>query len=341
MRRAGHPHKTKQWVRNPQLTAFVYLPLADAQGNDMTFQFDQFAAAVRAGGEITAKDTLALRQKVWSDGVLSQGDAQALFEINAAAQSKDPEWISFFAEAICDYVINGSDPKGYVSENDALWVIEEIDRDGRVESASELELLVKLSEKAVDLPNVLKFYALDQIERIIISGEGPTREGDPLRNTVTAAEAHLLRRLIFASGSHGPAIVSREEADMLFRIKDNCLESDNATEWEKLFVQGVANHLQGFSAYTPLTRERATQLENFMRSSSPNIGRFFQRMGDLDLRAGFAEIFRPAKPTHDLDSEVEQAEEITLPEKGWLDHEIAKRAGVDRYEQALLDFVAG
>ncbi len=306
----------------------------------MSFQFDHFAAAVRAGGEISARDTLALRQWAWSDGLLSQRDAQALFELNSHARSKDPEWITFFTETLCDYVINGSEPKGSVSEENALWVIEEIDKDGRVESAAELELLVKLSEKAVDLPNVLKFYALDQIERIVISGEGPTREGDARRNTVTAAEAHLLRRLIFASGSHGPAIVSREEADMLFRIKDACLESDNAPEWEKLFVQGVANHLQGFSAYTPLTRERAAQLESFMRSSSPSIGRFFQKMGDLDLRAGFAEIFRPAEAARDFDSEVEEAEAITLPEKGWLDHEIAKRAGVDRYEQALLDFVA-
>ncbi|HMS20701.1 hypothetical protein [uncultured Sphingorhabdus sp.] len=306
----------------------------------MTFQFDQFSAAVRAGGNITALDTQALRHWAWADGMLSQRDAQALFELNSHAKSKDPEWIAFFTEAVCDFVIDGSEPKGYVSEKDALWVIEEIDKDGRVESAGELELLVKLAEKAVDLPNVLKFYALDQIERIIISGEGPTREGDVLRNTVTAAEANLLRRLIFASGSHGPAIVSREEADMLFRIKDACLESNNAPEWEKLFVQGVANHLQGFSAYTPLTRERATQLESFMRSSSPSIGRFFKRMGDLDLSAGFAEIFRPAQAMRDLDSEVEEAEAISLPEKGWLDHEIAKRAGVDRYEQALLDFVA-
>jgi hypothetical protein len=306
----------------------------------MTFQFEQFSAAVRAGGNITALDTQALRHWAWADGMLSQRDAQALFELNAHAGSKDPEWIAFFTEAVCDFVIDGSEPKGYVSEKDALWVIEEIDKDGRVESAGELELLVKLAEKAVDLPNVLKFYALDQIERIVISGEGPTREGDVLRNTVTAAEANLLRRLIFASGSHGPAIVSREEADMLFRIKDACLESNNAPEWEKLFVQGVANHLQGFSAYTPLTRERATQLESFMRSSSPSIGRFFKRMGDLDLSAGFAEIFRPAEAMRDLDSEAEEAEAISLPEKGWLDHEIARRAGVDRYEQALLDFVA-
>lgn len=306
----------------------------------MTFQFDHFAAAVRAGGEITANDTMALRHWAWADGVLSQRDAQALFELNAHARSTDPEWIGFFTEAVCGYVIDGSEPKGYVSEKDALWVIEEIDKDSRVESAAELELLVRLAEKAVDLPNVLKFYTLDQIEKIVVSGEGPTRAGETVRGTVTAVEANLLRRLIFAAGGHGPAIVSREEADMLFRVKDACLDGDNAPEWEKLFVQGVANHLQGFSAYAPLTRERASQLESFMRNSAPSIGRFFRRMGDLDLNAGFAEIFRSPDAPRDIGAEAEESALITGPEKGWLDHEIAKRAGIDRYEQALLDFVA-
>lgn len=306
----------------------------------MTFQFDSFAAAIRAGGEINASDTLALRQWAWGDGLLSQRDAQALFELNAHTKSRDPEWIAFFTEAVCGYVIDGCDPQGYVSERDALWVIEEIDKDGVVESAAELELLVKLAEKAIDLPNVLKFYALEQIERIVLSGEGPTRDGATVRNTVTAAEAQLLRRLVFAAGGHGPAIVSREEADMLFRIKDACLNSDNAPEWEKLFVQGVANHLQGFSVYSPLTRERAGQLESFMRNSTPSIGSFFSRMGALDLTAGFAELFRSPDAVRDVDAEADEAEEVTAIEKGWLDAKIAEQVGIDRYERALLDFVA-
>lgn len=307
----------------------------------MTFQFDQFASAIRAGGAITARDTLSLRQWVWGDGILSQSDAQALFELNSGAQSKDPEWIAFFTEALCDYVINGTDPKGYISEKDALWVIEGVDSDGRVESAAELELLVRLSERAVELPNVLKFYTLEQIERNIISGEGPTRDGDSTPNSVTAAEAALLRRLVFASGGIAPLHVSREEADMLFRIKDACLDSENAPEWQKLFVQGVANHLQSFAAYAPLTRDRAQQLEGFMRNTSPSIGRFFGRMAQLDLQAGFAEIFRPEAPGRDIEGEANAAAEVTLAEKGWLDAKLAERVGIDRYEAALLDFVAG
>lgn len=301
----------------------------------MTFQFDQFASAIRAGGEITARDTLSLRQWVWGDRHLSQSDAQALFELNAGAQSRDPEWTEFFAEALCDYVINGTDPKGYVSEKDALWVIEGVDSDGRVESAAELELLVRLSERAVELPNVLKFYTLEQIERIIISGEGPTRDNIAAPRTVSAAEANLLRRLVFAAAGIGPLHVSREEADMLFRLKDACLDSDNAPEWETLFVQGIANHLEGAVAYTPLTRERAQQLESFMRSSSPSIGRFFGRMAQLDLKGGFANLFGTTGG-----NVADDGAATGRPQKGWLDAKLAERAGIDRYEAALLDFVA-
>ncbi|MGL5839569.1 MAG: hypothetical protein ACRCY3_13810, partial [Sphingorhabdus sp.] len=128
--------------------------------------------------------------------------------------------------------------------------------------------------------------------------------------------------------------------EMLFRIKDACLHSDNAPEWEKLFVQGVANHLQGFSGYTPLTRERAEQLDAFMRDSTPSFGRFFGKMAQFDLQGSLAELFRSPEALHDYDAEVDEAEKVTATEQNWLDERIALSAGIDRYEAALLDFVA-
>ena len=40
---------------------------------------------------------------------------------------------------------------------------------------------------------------------------------------ITAAECRILRRVIFASGGYGPAAVSRYDAEMLFRLKDETL----------------------------------------------------------------------------------------------------------------------
>jgi hypothetical protein len=308
----------------------------------MSFEFSQFAKSVRSGSAISAQDTLALRQWAWADGVMSESDAAALFELNTLTQARDTEWIAFFTEALCDYALNGKEPKGYISEADAAWVIAQIDRDGRVDTAAELELLVKLAEKAVDTTATLKFYTLGVIEKTIISGEGASREvGEAAPCTVTAAEANLLRRMIFAPGSDGPARVSRDEADMLFRIKDACIDGDNAPEWQRLFVQGVANHLMAFSSYTPLTRERAAELESFMRNASPSIGGFFARMAQFDVKTGWDAIVGNDELLLDHDAEVAAAEEVTGSEKGWLDSKMAESAGLDPMEQALLDFLSG
>ena len=66
-----------------------------------------------------------------------------------------------------------SAPRGYVSEENAAWLIARIDHDGRVDTLSELELLVKVLETALNAPASLKDYALRQIEDAVLSGTGP------------------------------------------------------------------------------------------------------------------------------------------------------------------------
>src|SRR5690606_30862055 len=89
----------------------------------------------------------------------------------------------------------------------------------------------------------------------------------------------VLRRAIFAAGGDRPAAVSRDEAEMLFRLKDATLGADNTPAWKQLFVQGVGNYLQGYvSLSAQLTRERAAELEAFMNDADSSVGRFFGRM---------------------------------------------------------------
>jgi hypothetical protein len=66
--------------------------------------------------------------------------------------------------------------------------------------------------------------------------------------------------VIFASGGDRPAAVSQREAEMLFRLKDATLGADNAAEWQRLFVQGVGNYLQGWQGAKGLTREFVDEL---------------------------------------------------------------------------------
>lgn len=309
----------------------------------MTINFPELARQAAADGAITAEEVLDLRRAAWPDGHIDQTEAEAILAINDVVASKSPEWIDFLVEAVGEYVLNSTEPKGYVADGTADWLIARLDRDGRLDSQAELELLVRVLEKALGTPDRLKDYALAQIERAVLTGEGPTRDGGTLSaGSITEAECRLLRRAIFASGGDRPAGVSRREAEMLFRLKDATLGADNAAEWQRLFVQGVGNYLQGWTGGYAISRDRAADLESFMNNTSSGFGSLFGRMSRLgakDLRSA-AQSLLADTPARDYAGEAGTEAAITSSEQAWLDEKIGADGQIDPLEEALLAFLA-
>jgi len=308
----------------------------------MTAQPFDLDARLKSDAAITAEDTLAMRRLVWPDGKIDPGEAEAIFDLNTAVKGSSREWVDFFVEAISVYVVRQQAPEGYVDDAKAAWLIAKIDSDGQVDSLGELELLVKILEDATNVPEQLKTYALKQIETIVLTGTGPTRDGGSLDpGSINASEVKLLRRMLFAQSSDGPGTISRSEAEMLFRIKDATLGAANAPEWKTLFVQAVGNHLMAHSDYTPISRDRAAQLDAFMNDAHVSIGGFFKRMmttggpieGVRDIRA---ELAAPA----DHDAAVAADNAVTTSENAWLNAEIDADKQHDPLEEALLAFIA-
>ncbi|WP_421851008.1 hypothetical protein [Novosphingobium sp.] len=309
----------------------------------MTINFPELARQAAADGAISVDEVLAMRRTAWPDGRIDQTEAEAILAINEVVSAKGPEWVDFLVEAVGEYVLNGTQPKGYVADDTADWLIARLDHDGRLDSAAELELLVRVLEKALGTPDRLKDYALAQIERAVLTGEGPTRDGGMLSaGSITEAECKLLRRAIFASGGDRPAAVSQREAEMLFRVKDATLGQPNAPEWQRLFVQGVGNYLQGWSGGRAITRERAAELDGFMSDTSSSFGAFFSRMsrtGAKDLRSAAHDMLAGA-PARDFAGEAEAEAVVTSPEQSWLDGKIGADGQTDPLEAALLAFLA-
>ena len=224
----------------------------------MSFHFADIARQAASDRQISADEILQLRRAGWADGAISREEADAIFAAQRAISAPDKEWSDFFVEAICQYVLHGTPPKGYASEPETAWLIEQVRRDERVCSMAELELLVQIFEKAQNVPDTLKSFVLWETEKAVLSGTGPTRCGGELSNThVTETECTILRRVIFAAASDGPAAVSCGEAEMLFRIKDATLASANADAFQTLFVQGVGNYLLGFASSGATDQSRA------------------------------------------------------------------------------------
>lgn len=290
---------------------------------------------------ISHEDVLKLRAQIWSDGSVTPQEASQLFDMNDAAGSS-AEWSDFFVEAMCDFLIARGQPCGYINPADADWLIHHIKRDGRLDHYVELELVVKLLERADYAPESLKAFALSEIERAVLTGSGPTRTGGEIEpGRIDDVEVKLLRRLIFAPAGDGPAHVSQAEAELLFRIKDATLSANNSPEWKRLFVQGVANHLMGHQPHTA-SPEAAARFEKPYQSDV--FGHVLSKLGRD--RAGFeeaaGEVFGDdeAKRIAAHDAEVAREAQVTRQEGAWLQTLFDRSREKDELEQALIDFLA-
>jgi hypothetical protein len=274
----------------------------------MSFSFSDFTASLQSGHRITAEDVLAVRRAIWPDGRVSDTEAGFVFDLNRLIGEPSAEWRDFFLDALTDYAVNQKAPRGYVDEANADWLIAEVEQDGEQVTRLEIELVVKVIERALNCPASLRAWALAQLEDAVVRGN----------RTIDADECALLRRLVFAPGGEGALVVGKDEAEALWRLKDACLDSDNAPEWKILFVQAVGNHLMAWSDYKPLARDEAARLEAFVNDDRSSVLGFFSRM-------------RGSNPL---------AEAITPEEQDWLDRHVEADGARDPYEEALLAFVA-
>lgn len=307
----------------------------------MTMQFRALAKETAADSAISPEEILALRRASWADGAISPEEAEALFEINDRIAQPSQEWADYFVEALGEFVVNGLEPKGYVTQDQTDWLISRLDHDGSLQSLTELELLTKLVEKATNVPQSLKDYAIAQVEKAVLTGEGPTRGGNLEKGNVNATEVAILRRVIFAQASDRPAAASRSEAELLFRLKDASLGANNAPEWKRLFVQGVGSYISGYTSYQPLDIERARALEKFMDESSPSLLRFAGRMARSNIESGFVDTFCNllGKKERDTAGEAAEAAKVSTEEDTWLQGQIDANDVIDEYDEALLTFL--
>jgi len=305
----------------------------------MSFSFSDFSASLESGAAISPEDVLAIRRAVWPDGAIARTEAEALFEFHRLALDPSTEWSDFFIEAITDSVLNAAEPRGYVDDETAAWLTGQLDRGERPIGAVELELVVKIVETALNAPASLKAWALAQVERCVLSGEGATRRDGAIRpGIVDEAEVDLLRRLVFAGGGDGALVVSQDEAEMLWRIKDSTLGAANAPGWRTLFVQAVGNHLMAYSSYSPLDRSEAARLETFMNDRRSSVLGFLARMGRPDF-GGAAKLFQREAGAEDHEAAVGAAAAVTPTENAWLQFNVARDGKRDELEEALLRFL--
>lgn len=303
-------------------------------------------AVIAETGSLTSDDVLTMRGKFYKDGVVSADEAKNLFFLNQKCVAKDTAWNDFFIEALTDYVVLQAEPEGYVTVENADWLIERISLDGRVETASELELLVNVLDMSRWSPVRLVAFALDQVKQAVIDGNGPVGNGQNLvAGTIGEAEVDLLRRILYAFGGDEAISISRDEAEILFDINDATKNAKNDPSWTDLFVKAIANHVLAGSGYQVPGRQEALRRGEWLddRESVMDILGSMMSGGLRGVLDAYskpdsedAELLRLEKQRLDILT----GEKITAEEAMWLTDRIGRDgADFDDNETALIKFL--
>ena len=301
---------------------------------------------IKARGSIKDADVLKLRRSYYDDGHISAEEAEIIFALNDACPVQDPAWADCFVETITDYIVEQAKPEGYLTVENAAWLIQRISKDGRIESKTEMELLVSVLDRARWSPQSLVSFALEQVKDAVINGEGPLRSGKLLEpGVVTEGDVDLLRRIIYSYGGDGNVAVTRPEAEVLFDIDEATADAGNHPAWNDLFVKAIANCVMTASGYAPPPREQALARDAWL-----------DRRGDLSLgnvaagmTTGFSSLFdgygeqsveeRAIARLALQKVEIVTNEAVTLAEATWLTQRIGRDGRLTPNERALLMFL--
>jgi len=305
---------------------------------------------IKARGNIRDSDCLALRRQFYDDGAISPAEAEALIALNSACNVQDPSWPDFFVEALTDYVVNQADPEGYITVENADWLIGAISHDGRVDTKTELELLINILERARWSPERLVSYAMQQVELAVTTAEGPLRSGQELTpGVIREAEVELLRRMVYAFAGEDNIAITKAEGELLFRINDALVDQSQNPAWSEFFVKAVANVVLAASAYKLPSREEALRHDAWL-DERDGVAGFLKKMGS-GMGEGFAsfslsDIYQPAGAEDKVLERLEQqrreivtGEQITEDESEWLLDRLSRDGQLTENERLLIAYL--
>ena len=307
--------------------------------------------AIISEGRISAETVRHLREEVFRDGATDRREAQAIFQLDHTCSDKDPEWSRLYVDALTDYFVWKSVPKKYIDDANAAFLIEQVTRDGRITSDTELELLVNVVHWAVACPERLALLALEAVRDSVLNPDAAAYAKGRHAGVVDRADVELMAKVIYAGGGEGGFTVTRAEAEILFELNDKSDERGNDQTWRDLFVKGVANFLMFPKAAPSVpSAEEALRRQAWLKERR-GIGELLTSVGKNVVSLDYGRVWREADPfgrrsdaAKDAKAAAEsreaaRREAIDEPEAQWLLDRIAGDLKVSENEKALLRFI--
>ena len=316
-------------------------------------RIDQLDQSLRANGRIESQHAGQLRKMIYAKGTVTKEDAATLFRLDRACSKKDPKFAALYVEALTDYFVWQTEPKGYVTAEQSAYLIENVANDGHVSSKTELELLLNIVHWAREVPGrVDRFGAgVGAPVRVAVAGCASGRQssarghwGGRCRDFAQSAACAGRRRRSAGYAARSGVAVHIERSDGA---------GDNDKAWTELFTLALANHLLNpMNPPQVPTRDEAVHRERWLDERG-SMGRMLTA-AVTSLASGdvpFAGVWESLDPTgavqarKEADAERKSAklrlsrEQIDAGEAQWLCERILRDGSVDENERALLVFL--
>ncbi len=308
---------------------------------------------LRASGQIEGQHALQLRRMIYAKGSVTRKDAEILFKLDRACSKKDPAFAALYVEALTDYFVWQTEPKGYVTAEQGKFLIDNVAGDRHVERKTELELVLNVVHWARQCPEALVTLVMEAVRQsVLLSRENPLGANRPRAN-IGAGDVAILRKALHAPAGDGSLLVTRREAEMLFALNEATGAGENDPAWREFFKLALANHLMNPLNVQPAPsfdeaarRERWLEERGSVGKLLAGVGQALAR-GDIPFAAVWAEVdpFGYAQSRKEAEAEVRATRErltreaIDADEAKWLAERILRDGTIDENERALLTFL--
>jgi hypothetical protein len=285
-------------------------------------------------GELSEAEAKRILKDVYQDGIVSRPEAEALFLISDSLSKTYPEWQARFVGAVKDFLLTREAPLGWVTEEEADWLIEQIETGHPEPQSAEIELCLTVLSYAEGADVRLSRYVLNAIAQQI------TEQG-----SATEALVELMRRALFAASGDSGIWVSRFEANVLFATNDAIAFAKNDAAWNELFARAIGNHLLARAHPNPQTQADALSREAWLKDPSSDFTGFLSDMvnsfGKGDWFGKVTYSPKRARKACELAREIadREAEQVDQAETAWFMDRIDRDQTISPAERALISFL--
>lgn len=285
-------------------------------------------------GETTKAEVTRLIDRVYEDGVVTRAEAESLFSLNRRLSGEDRVWDARFIEAICDFLLTREPPQGWVTDEEADWLIAQLKVDGEPSPETELDLVLVLLRRAEGAPLRLARYALGAVSARIRA-----------RGRADAEDVERMRRAIYAQSGDSRVGVSRHEATVLFATNDAIAYSRNDPSWNQLFARAVANHLLSAAHPAPESVADALEREAWLKDTDVSLTSVMARLTRRLSEGSWFErvMYSPERAARAREAAREAAAragaEVTPGENDWLMRRLGWDKSISPAERALIEFL--